>query len=154
MIFIFDVIFVLYRNKVYSYSYDYFAIIVMIILLLLLWLHCHHILLLLLWLYCCFDLPNARKCWSRLESLQKDYNHSFFGKDQANNYRPRSCWLLASYMGVGYVSAPPIMRRCFGAGQFGAGHFGAGTIWRQNFFFLDSSFWSYVVSVCSSLRLR
>ena len=35
---------------------------------------------------------------------------------------------------VGYVSAPPIRRRRFGAGQFGAGHFGAGTIRRQNFF--------------------
>ena len=36
---------------------------------------------------------------------------------------------------VGYVSAFPIRRRRFGAGQFGAGHFGAGTIQRQNFFF-------------------
>ena len=36
---------------------------------------------------------------------------------------------------VGYVSAPPIRRRRFGAGHFGAGHFGAVTIRRQNFFF-------------------
>ena len=36
----------------------------------------------------------------------------------------------------------------FGAGHFGAGRFGAIT------FFLDSLFYSYVVSVCSSLRSR
>ena len=46
-------------------------------------------------------------------------------------------------------SVPPIRRRCFGAG-----HFGAGTIGRQNLFFLDSFFCSYVVSVCSSIRSR
>ena len=48
-------------------------------------------------------------------------------------------------------SAPLFRRRRFGAGHFGAGHFGPGTIRHQNFFFLDSFFCSYVVSVCSSL---
>ena len=36
--------------------------------------------------------------------------------------------------GVGYVSAPPIRRRCLGAGHLGAGHLGAVTIRCQNFF--------------------
>ena len=52
-------------------------------------------------------------------------------------FRPRrnSIWIKNRGKRVGYVSAPPIRRRRFGAGHFGAGHFVAGTIQRQNFFF-------------------
>ena len=53
-------------------------------------------------------------------------------------------------MGAGYVWAPPLGRRCLGAGYLGAGHLGAGhlgacTIGHQVFCFVIASFFcSYV----------